>query len=324
MVSTAEGAGPVNVLLHYLASPGFRAALEKVCPKDVTLTIVDAADDAAFHKALPTTEAILHVLRPLSASDIARAPKLKLIQKIGVGVNTIDLDAARGAGVAVCNMPGTNSQAVAELALMLMLAALRRASYFDGLIRRGEGWRPDAAALDNVGEIAGRTVGLVGFGAIPQLLTPALRALGANVIYTARSQRSAADADFVTLDELLSQADIVSLHCPATPETIGMISRTAIARMKPCAVLVNTARGELVDEAALVDALRSGHLRAAGLDVFGREPTAADNPLFALPNVVLTPHVGWLTPETLARSMTVAFENCRRVAAGEALLHRVV
>ncbi len=241
-----------------------------------------------------------------------------------MGVNTIDLDAARGAGVAVCNMPGTNSQAVAELALMLMLATLRRTSYFDGLIRRGEGWRPDAAALDNVGEIAGRTVGLVGFGAIPQLLTPALRALGANVIYTARSQRSAADADFVTLDELLSQADIVSLHCPATPETIGMISRTAIARMRPGAVLVNTARGELVDEAALVDALRSGHLRAAGLDVCARDPTAADNPLFALPNVVLTPHVGWLTPETLARSMTVAFENCRRVAAGEALLHRVV
>ncbi len=314
----------MNVLLHYLASPGFRAALEKACPQDVTLTIVDAADDAAFHQALPATEAILHVLRPLSASDIARAPKLKLIQKIGVGVNTIDLDAARGAGVAVCNMPGTNSKAVAELALMLMLAALRRASYFDGLIRRGEGWRPDAAALDNVGEIAGRTVGLVGFGAIPQLLTPALSALGAQVIYTARNRRPTVDADFVTLDELLTRADIVSLHCPATPETIGMISRTAIAHMKPGAVLVNTARGELVDEAALVDALRSGHLRAAGLDVFGREPTAADNPLFELPNVVLTPHVGWLTPETLARSMTVAFENCRRVAAGEALLHRVV
>jgi phosphoglycerate dehydrogenase-like enzyme len=314
----------VKVLLHYLASPGFRAALEQACPKDVALTIVDAADDTAFHRALQETEAILHVLRPLAAGDIARAPKLKLIQKIGVGVNTIDLDAARRAGVAVCNMPGTNSQAVSELALMLMLAALRRASYFDGLIRRGEGWRPDPSALDNVGEIAGRTIGLVGFGAIPQLLLPALHALGARVIYTARSSHAAAAAEYVTLDALLARSDIVSLHCPATPETIGMISRDAIARMKPGAVLVNTARGELVDETALVDALRSGHLRAAGLDVFGREPIAADNPLFALSNVVLTPHVGWLTPETLARSMTVAFENCRRVAAGEALLHRVV
>jgi phosphoglycerate dehydrogenase-like enzyme len=314
----------VNVLLHYLASPGFRAALEQACPDDVALTIVDAADDAVFHRALPETEAILHVLRPLLASDIAQAPKLKLIQKIGVGVNTIDLDAARRGGVAVCNMPGTNSQAVAELALMLMLAALRRASYFDGLIRRGDGWRPDAAALDNVGEIAGRTVGLVGFGAIPQRLTPVLRGLGAKVIYTARNSRPAAEAEFVTLDALLVQSDIVSLHCPATPETISMISRAAIARMKPGSVLVNTARGELVDEAALIDALRSGHLRAAGLDVFGREPPAADNPLFKLSNVVLTPHIGWLTPETLARSMTVAFENCRRVAAGEALLHRVV
>jgi phosphoglycerate dehydrogenase-like enzyme len=201
---------------------------------------------------------------------------------------------------------------------------LRRASYFDGLIRRGDGWRPDAAALDNVGEIAGRTVGLVGFGDIPQRLTPVLRGLGAKVIYTARNSRPAAEAEFVTLDALLVQSDIVSLHCPATPETISMISRAAIARMKPGSVLVNTARGELVDEAALIDALRSGHLRAAGLDVFGREPPAADNPLFKLSNVVLTPHIGWLTPETLARSMTVAFENCRRVAAGEALLHRVV
>jgi phosphoglycerate dehydrogenase-like enzyme len=310
----------MNVLLHYGASPDFRAGLRQSCPSDMTLTIVDAADDTAFGQSLGDTDAILHVLRPLRAADIEQAPRLKLIQKIGVGVNTIDLDAARKHGVAVCNMPGTNSQAVAELTLMLMLAALRRAAYFDPLIRHGEGWQPEPEQFDRVGELSGRTVGLVGYGAIPQRLAPVLRALGAEVIYTTPNMRDKA----VSLDTLLAQSDVVSLHCPATPETIGMISRKAIAQMKPGAVLVNTARGDLVDEEALLDALNSGRLRAAGLDVFQREPAAADNPLFGLSNVVVTPHIGWLTPETLARSTAIAFENCRRVRSGEPLLHRVV
>lgn len=314
----------MKVLLHYSASPGFRDVLERTRPRNVDLAIVDAADDVAFYRELETTEAILHVLRPLSASDIDAAPRLRLVQKIGVGVNTIDLEAARRRAVAVCNMPGTNSQAVAELALVLMLSALRQTSYFDPLTRSGEGWRPASDILDNVGEIAGRTVGLVGFGAIPQRLAPVLRALGAEVLYTARSPKQTTDAVPAALDALLERSDIVSLHCPVTPETLGMISRAAIARMKRGAVLVNTARGELVDEAALVEALRSGKLRAAGLDVFRHEPATAENPLFALSNVVVTPHIGWLTPETLSRSMTIAFENCRRVAAGETLLHRVV
>jgi phosphoglycerate dehydrogenase-like enzyme len=310
----------MNVLLHYRASPGFRDALAQACPRGMTLSVVDAEDDAGLAAALPDTDAILHVLRPLKARDIGAAPRLRLIQKIGIGVNTIDLDTARAKGVAVCNMPGTNSQAVAELALMLMLAALRRFSYFDPLTRRGGGWRPEPEHFDRVGELAGRTVGLVGFGAIPQRLAPVLRALGAEVIHTVARQREGA----VSLEELLARSDVISLHCPATPETIGMISRAVLARMKPGAVLVNTARGELVDEAALYDALCSGHLRAAGLDVFQREPAAANTPLFALANVVVTPHVGWLTPETLARSIAIAFENCRRVQSGEPLLHRVV
>ncbi len=310
----------MNVLLHYGASPGFRAALQRSCPRDMTLTIVDAADDTAFEQSLGEADAILHVLRPLRATDIERAPRLKLVQKIGVGVNTIDLDAARKHEVAVCNMPGTNSQAVAELTLMLMLAALRRAAYFDPLTRHGVGWRPEPGQFDQVGELSGRTVGLVGYGAIPQRLAPVLRALGAEIIYTTANMRD----ESVSLDELLARSDVVSLHCPATPQTIGMISRKAIAHMRPGAVLVNTARGELVDEAALHDALNSGHLRAAGLDVFQREPAAADNPLFGLSNVLVTPHIGWLTPETLVRSTAIAFENCRRVRSGEPLLHRVV
>ena len=314
----------MNVVLHYRASAGFRSILEAAKPKDATLAIVDEADDNAFTDAMRSADVLLHVLRPVTAADIGAASQLKLIQKIGVGVNTIDLDAARAHGVAVCNMPGTNSRAVAEMTLMLMLAALRRIMVFDPLTRRGEGWRPDLRELDQVGEIGGRTVGFVGFGAIPNFLAPALRALGSETLYTARTEKAESTARFVSLDELLTQSDIISLHVPSTPETRGMIGASAIARMKQGAILVNTARGDLVDEPALFHALAGGHLAAAGLDVFAREPAARDNPLFQLPNVVLAPHVAWLTPETLKRSMTVAMENCRRLAAGEALLHRVI
>lgn len=312
----------MNIVLHYRASTGFREQLAAMLPKGWNLSIIDETDDAAFPAAMKTADVLLHVLRPVRAADIEGAPHLKLIQKIGVGVNTIDLDAAKRAGVAVCNMPGTNTQAVAELALMLMLATLRRVTYFDPLMRRGAGWRPDTVAFDRSGEIAGRTVGFVGYGAVPQRLSPVLEALGAKLIYNARSPKEGVPARFVGLDELLATADIVSLHCPATPETIGMISRDALSRMKKGAVLINTARGELVDEVALVDALNSGALRGAGLDVFCNEPVE-DHPLFGLANVVVTPHIAWLTPETLARSVTVAFENCRRISAGETLLHKV-
>ncbi len=314
----------MKAVLHYRASAGFRAILEQARPVDMELAIVDEADGAAFARAMTDADALLHVLRPVGAGDIENAPRLKLIQKIGVGVNTIDLQAAKGKHVAVCNMPGTNSQAVAEMTLMLMLAALRRAAYFDPLTRSGGGWQPDPAQLDRVGEISGRTIGFVGYGAVSRLLAPALKALGAKLLYTARSQKPDAAGEFTDLNSLLGACDIVSLHCPATPETRGMIGTDAFRAMKPGAILINTARGELVDEAALIEALRSGHLAAAGLDVFGREPAPAGNPLFALPNVVVMPHISWLTPETLRRSVAIAMENCRKIMAGEPLLHRVI
>lgn len=314
----------MNVVLHYRASPGFRATLDAARPRSMTLSIVDEADDAAFAQTMQSAHVLLHVLRPVTAADIASAPRLRLIQKIGVGVNTIELEAAKERGIAVCNMPGTNSRAVAEMTLTLMLATLRRVMVFDPLTRRGDGWRPDLLQLDQVGEIGGRTVGFVGFGAVPNALAPALRALGAEIVYTARTAKTDAAARFVPLDELLARSDIISLHVPSTPQTRGLIGESAIARMKKGAILINTARGDLVDEASLMNALKSGHLAAAGLDVFAREPAAQDNPLFQLSNVVLAPHIAWLTPETLKRSVVIAMENCRRVMAGETLLHRVI
>lgn len=312
----------MNVLLHYAAGPGLADRLRAL--PGLSLTLVSEADDAGFAAALPSAEVIWHVLRPLSAADIAAAPRLRLIQKIGVGVNTIDLDAARARGIAVCNLPGTNSRAVAELALLLMLGALRRVSHFDGETRAGRGWSQPPALQDGLFELGGRTVGLVGYGAIPALLAPVLAALGCRVIYTARAPKAGVAAEFRDLDALLAESDVVSLHVPETPETRGMIDARAIARMKRGAVLVNTARGGLVDQAALVSALRSGQLGAAGLDVFAQEPADPADPIFALPNVVVMPHVGWLTTGTFERSFDIAAENVRRLGANEALLHRVV
>ena len=314
----------MKTVLQYRASPGFCDQIKTSFAKMDPVTVVDEFDEPRFSEAMLTAEVLLHVLKPVTAEVIATAHNLKLIQKLGVGTNTIDLVAAKARGIAVCNMPGTNSQAVAEMALTLMLSCLRRTIYLDALTRAGRGWSPDLEALDRVGEVCGRTVGLVGFGQSAQRLAPVLTALGAKVIYTARSARPDAPYGFRDLGTLLEEVDIISLHLPLTDETRNLIDAKALARMKPGGIVINTSRGEIIDEVALEAALRSGHLRGAGLDVFAKEPAGAENPLFALDRVVVAPHQAWLTPETLSRSLAVAKENCRRLAAGEALLHRVV
>ena len=316
----------MRVIFHYDTGPALARRLAEVAGDGIEIAACAEADDERFRALMADADVLWHVLRPVSAADIEAAPRLRLIQKIGVGVNTIDLDAARARDVRVCNMPGTNTPAVAEMTLALMLAALRRLPVFGRATREGKGWEIDSAVQDSLGEIGGRTVGLVGFGAVPRALAPVLGALGASVVYTARTPKPEAEglAEWRTLPALLEDSDIVSLHVPETRETIGMIDAEAIGRMKPGAVLVNTARGSLVDEAALAGALSSGRLRAAGLDVFAREPVPADNPLLGLDNVALAPHVAWLTMDTIERSLEVALDNCRRLAAGEPLRNQVV
>jgi phosphoglycerate dehydrogenase-like enzyme len=291
------------------------------------LVVVSPEEDVAkFASNLRDAEVLLHILRPVTEEVLAGAPRLRLVQKIGVGVDTIDLEAARRRGVAVANMPGTNTQAVAEAALMLMLAALRNLPGLDRECRVGNGWTPEQEARERrntLGELCGRTVGLVGAGAVASRLVRPLEGLGAHVIYADRRERPNLGIERHDLGDLLEASDIVSLHLPLTPETEGLIDRRALARMKPAAVLINTARGGLVEETALVEALTSGRLLAAGLDVLAEEPPPPDHPLLSLDNVVLTPHVAWLTQETLSRSFDVALENIRRLRDGRGLLFRV-
>ena len=314
----------MNVVYHYSAGPGLTRRLAALEREGLSVSVCAMSEHARFAELLPATEALWHLLEPVTADVVAAAPRLRLVQKIGVGVNTIDLEAARRNGIAVCNMPGTNTQAVAEMTLLLMLGALRRISQLDAATRAGRGWQLPADLQDNYGEVCGRTVGLVGYGAVLSRLAPVLRALGARVLFASRGEKPNAVGERRPLADLLAESDVISLHVPLTPETERLIDAEAIARMKPGAVIVNTARGALIDEAALVDALRAGRIGAAGLDVFEAEPTPPGSALLALDNVVCTPHLAWLTRETLERSLAVAIENCRRLAAGDELLHRVV
>jgi phosphoglycerate dehydrogenase-like enzyme len=311
----------MKAVLPYDASPGTKRLLESLDPAIARVTVLAESDSAGLAREIADADVLLHVLAPVTAAILDAAPKLRLVQKIGIGVDAIDRVHAAKRGVAVCNMPGTNTVAVAELTLALMLAALRRVTALDAGFRAGD-WTPESTHLDAAGELDGACVGLIGYGAVAKRLRPVLEALGARVVVHARRVPDDG-AKSLPLDVLLSQADVVSLHVPATAETRGLLSASRIARMKKGAVLVNTARGALVDEPALVAALRDGHLAAAGLDVFAIEPLAHGNALLKLPNVVATPHIAWMTPGTWRRSLAIVAENCRRLASGSPLLHRV-
>jgi phosphoglycerate dehydrogenase-like enzyme len=202
-----------------------------------------------------------------------------------------------------------------------MLSVLRRIPAFDRGLRSGA-WT-DTALQDGLGELGGKTIGLVGFGAIPRILAPILSAMGCSVLYTSRTKATDVCAAYRPLDRLLAEADIVSLHLPLAAETTHIIDDQALAQMKRGAILINTGRGGLVDQPALVAALKSGHLAGAGLDVFETEPPSDQDPLLALPNVVVTPHIAWLTTATFDRSFALAAENCRRIEAGTTLLYQV-
>lgn len=314
----------MRVIYHHTAGPWLEARLHSLFDESgLDVAVVAPKDYSNLMTELGEAEVVWHVLEPMTAAFLDAAPRLRLIQKIGVGVNTIDVAAATARGIAVCNMPGTNSRAVAEMALALMLGCLRQLAWFHERTRAGRGWDLPAEVPETCLELAGRTVGLVGYGSIPRILAPILDALGARVVYTATSPKAEAVGDWQALPQLLSESDIVSLHLPLTGETAGMLDRRSLMTMKPGAILINTGRGEVVDQPALVDVLRSGHLAAAGLDVFASEPVAPDDPILVLDNVVLAPHVAWQTRETLERSLVVAMENCDRLRAGQPLLHQV-
>jgi phosphoglycerate dehydrogenase-like enzyme len=308
----------LRVLAHFVPGP---RVLGFLAPETDWLDVRWCTDDETFYRELPAADVIWHVLRPLPESDLGRATSARLVHKFGAGVNTIDVDAATRLGIPVANMPGANAPSVAEGTLLLMLAALRRLPVLDRATREGRGWPSDPELGEVVRDIGACTVGLVGYGNIAKQVERIVTAMGATVLHT--STRDDGQPGWRSLTELLAASDIVSLHLPLTADTEGLIDRDALAGMRPDAVLVNTSRGAIVDEDALAEALRDGLLGAAGLDVFGVEPVASDNPLLGLDNVVLTPHVTWYTVDTMQRYLEEAVANCRRLRNGQPLAHVV-
>ena len=227
----------MNVIFHYSASPDLVRRLGELESQDLSVSVCAESDRDTFSTLIPDTEVLWHLLEPVTRAVFDAAPRLKLVQKIGIGVNTIDLDAAKEHDVAVCNMPGTNSNAVAEMALLLMLTTLRKLHQTNAETRAGRGWALPVAWQDGYGEIGGRTVGLVGYGAVPRLLAPVLSAMGANVLYTDVMDRPDAVGEARRLEEVLSESDVISLHVPLTPETEHLINSGALERMKPGAIL---------------------------------------------------------------------------------------
>jgi phosphoglycerate dehydrogenase-like enzyme len=313
----------LRVLAHFVPGP---KVLEFLALEADWLDIRWCADDdsadsqATFYRELPEADVIWHVLRPLSGADLLQATRLRLIHKFGAGVNTIDVDIATKRGIAVANMPGANAPSVAEGTVLLMLAALRRLPALDRATREGRGWPSDPRLGETVRDIGACTVGLVGYGNVAKQVAGIVAAMGATLLHT--STRDDGLPGWRPLPELLATSDIVSLHLPLTDDTRGLLGRDALAGLKPDAVLINTSRGPIVDEGALVDALRGGRL-AAGLDVFDVEPVLPDNPLLGLDNVVLTPHVTWYTVDTMRRYLVEAVANCRRLRDGQQLAHVV-
>lgn len=252
-------------------------------------------------------DAVISRTVDLSATAIASCPTLKVISKHGVGVSNIDVDAATHRGIPVYVTPGANAQSVAEMTLGLMFAAARRIAWMDAELHAGR-W---SRVQDGI-ELHGKTLGLVGFGQIGQRVAAVCLALGMEVVAFdpgLKTSPNPAVRLVASVDEILPLADVLSLHVPLNKHTRGMLGADQLARLPRGAIVVNTARGEVIDEEALIAALRSGQLYAAGLDTMSVEPLPAGHALAALPNVVLAPHVGGSTPAALAGMARGAARN---------------
>jgi glyoxylate reductase len=269
----------------------------------------------AVRKPQEDVDALAVVGERVDAAALDAFPRLRVVANYGVGYDTIDVRACAARGIAVTNTPGVLTEATADLTFALLLAVRRRVVVGDRAVRERR-WSGGWADPDYLGrDVAGTTLGIVGLGRIGKAVAQRAAGFGMRVIHA--SARGG-----VSLDELLERSDVVTLHCPLNPATRHLIDRTRLARMKRGAILINTARGSVVDEAALVAALEAGHLGGAGLDVFENEP-AVHPGLMGRDDVVLLPHLGSATHETRARMATMALTDAARVLRGQRPLHPV-
>lgn len=265
-------------------------------------------------------EAILTNKTPITADVLKACPQLTYIGVLATGYNVVDLAAAKEQGITVTNIPSYSTNAVAQATFALLLEVTNQVGHHNRSVHQGD-WQTSkdfSYWQTPLMELAGKTIGLIGYGAIAQAVATIAHAFQLKVIYfNHRPKPAQADwAKQVSLAELYQEADIISLHVPQFPETEKMIDRTALAQMKSSAILINTARGGLIDEGAVAEALHTGQIAALAADVVSKEPIAADNPLLQEPNCYLTPHIAWAPVETRRRLMGIAVANLSGFKAG--------
>lgn len=308
----------IVILDAYAANPGDLSWDEFAALGDLTVYDRTAQEDAAAR--IGDAEVVFINKVRLTDEIFAACPNMKLVSILATGYNIVDLAAAKRRGITVCNVPGYSTRAVVQMTFALLLEICQQVGLHSGAVHTGR-WQtcPDFCFWDRpLIELDGKTMGIVGYGAIGSAVGTVAQALGMKLLVTARHEKPVPEgARFVSLPELLAQSDVVSLHCPQTAENARMIDAGALAQMKDGAILLNTARGGLLDEQAVADALRSGKLLAAGMDVVSAEPIRADNPLLTAPNCFLTPHIAWAPLETRRRLQAISAENLRAFLAGK-------
>ena len=281
------------------------------------VTVYDRTDSNEESIArIGDSEIILVNKTPLPASVIEACPSIRLIGMLATGYNIVDVDCARKHGIPVCNVPCYSTDSVAQFAIALLLEICHHCGRHNKLVHEGSWTSCQDFCLWTTPqiELAGKTLGIIGYGRIGQKTAEIAKALGMKVIAFSRSHN--AGADYVDLDTLLTESDVISLHCPLFPETKEIISRENIAKMKDGVILINTARGALMDEQAVADALASGKIRGAAVDVTTVEPICKDNPLLSAPNCIITPHMAWTPIEARRRLLNTVRDYIKAFTEG--------
>lgn len=309
-----------TICLLDMTTPARAEKLRALLPPGFVLTHGTARGDEHMKEIIAQADYAISGQVAVSGDVLRAGKKLKLLHKWGVGYDNIDIATAKELGIKVARTTGSNALPVAEFALGLMISALRYIGYGHAELKKGH-WSTGSLPGETF-MLSGKTVGLIGFGAIGQNVARLLRGFGCTILYSKRQpltpeEEAALGVRHASLDEILAQADVVSLHCPLTPETTNLIGREAFARMKKTAVLINVARGGVVDESALVTALRDREIAGAAMDVYAIEPLPADSELLTLDNLVVTPHLAAMAADNFAPTVSRMFANIAHVSRGE-------
>ncbi|SJZ52370.1 glycerate dehydrogenase [Pilibacter termitis] len=284
------------------------------------LTVYDRSklSEKEIVERIGEAEIVLTNKTPLTKTIFDAIPNLKYIGVLATGYNVVDIQAAKEAGILVTNIPTYGTDTVAQYAIALLLELCHHIGEHSDSVKRGE-WTNNqdwCYWLHPLTELSGKKLGIIGFGRIGQKVGEIAQALGMEILaYDKHANVPNAQATFVELDELLSESDVISLHCPLFPETEGMINKESIAKMKDGVMLINNSRGPLINEADVAEALNSGKIRGAALDVVSTEPINSDNPLLKAKNIIITPHIAWATKEARERLMNIAVENVAKFLA---------